>query len=163
MSYHWAKQGVVADSVIPIFYAIAMGIDAIVALIIGKAYDKYGLVSLAVLPILTLPIPFFAFTSSWTFALVSIALWGAAMGVHETIMRAAIADLTHIKKRGTAYGVFNTIYGAGLFIGASVTGILYDWNSVYIAIFVSIMVVSSLPILALIRRACKLDAQSKKC
>ena len=74
MSYHWSKFNIVSDTYVPIFYAIAMGIDAVVALIIGKAYDRYGLVSLALLPLLTLPIPFFAFTGNWSFALVSIAL-----------------------------------------------------------------------------------------
>jgi MFS family permease len=162
MSYHWDKIGTVGDSVIPVFYAIAMGIDAVVALIIGKAYDKYGLVLLAVLPIMTLLIPFFAFTRSWTFALISIVFWGVAMGVQETIMRAAIADLTHIKKRGIAYGIFNTIYGVGLFIGASVMGILYSWNISHIMIFVTIMVIASLPFLSVICRQCKFDAQSTK-
>ena len=162
MSYHWDKIGTVGDSVIPVFYAIAMGIDAVVALIIGKAYDKYGLVLLAVLPIMTLLIPFFAFTSSWTFALISIVFWGVAMGVQETIMRAAIADLTHIKKRGIAYGIFNTINGVGLFIGASVMGILYSWNISHIMIFVTIMVIASLPFLSVICRQCKFNAQSNK-
>jgi MFS family permease len=162
MSFHWSSQKVVSDIAIPIFYAVAMGVDAVVALLIGKAYDKYGLISLAVLPILTLPIPFFAFTNSWMLAFLSVVFWGAAMGVHETIMRAAIADMTHIKKRGTGYGIFNTIYGTGLFVGAFVTGILYSWNLFYIMVFVTIMVIASLPILVFIRRQCILDAKEKK-
>jgi MFS family permease len=111
---------------------------------------------------MTLPIPFFAFTNSWMFALISIVFWGAAMGVHETIMRAAIADLTHIKKRGTGYGIFNTIYGIGLFVGATVTGFLYYWNLYYIMIFVTIMVIVSLPFLFIIHRQCILDAKLNK-
>jgi hypothetical protein len=92
ISYHCKVQSVVSDVQIPIFYAIAMGVDTLVALIIGKTYDKIGLVSLITIPVLTRPIPFFAFSHSYSLAVTSIVLWGAVMGIHETIMRAAIAD-----------------------------------------------------------------------
>ena len=39
------------------------------------------------------------------------------MGIHETIMRAAIFDLIPLERRGTAYGIFNTVYGLSMFIG----------------------------------------------
>ena len=48
------------------------------------------------------------------------------MGIQETIMRAAIADLTPMERRGFAYGVFNTAYGASWFLGSLVIGILYE-------------------------------------
>jgi MFS family permease len=42
------------------------------------------------------------------------------------VLRAALADLTSIKKRGWAYGVFNTLYGGAWFAGSIVLGILYE-------------------------------------
>ena len=57
------------------------------------------------------------------------------MAIHETIMRAAIADLTSLKKRGTGYGIFNTVYGLFMFIGASLMGWLYEINICYIIAF----------------------------
>ena len=77
------------------------------ALIIGKTYDKLGLVSLITIPMLTIPIPFLAFSHSFNLALMSAILWGAVMGIHETIIRAAIADMTALERRGSAYGIFN--------------------------------------------------------
>lgn len=45
-------------------------------------------------------------------------------------MRSAIADLTVFRKRGTAYGIFNVVYGLGFFAGSGLMGILYDhWGS----------------------------------
>jgi len=152
ISYHFKVQSVVSDVQIPIFYAIAMGVDALVALIIGKTYDKIGLVSLITIPVLTLPIPFFAFSHSYSLAVTSIVLWGAVMGIHETIMRAAIADLTPIEHRGFAYGIFNTVYGASWFFGSALVGLLYDVSIGYLILFVVAMEVASLPVFFLVKK-----------
>ena len=79
-------------------------------------------------------------------------LWGAVMGIHETIMRAAIADLTHISKRGTAYGIFNTAYGLAWFVGSAAMGLMYGVSIVYIGIFVVVMELSSLPVFFLVKK-----------
>ncbi len=107
-------------------YALAMGADAVVALLVGKTYDRIGLVSLLALPLLTIPIPFLGFSGSYCLAVAGVVIWGAVMGIHETIMRAAIADLTPVKRRGLAYGLFNTAYGSAWFAGGVVIGILYE-------------------------------------
>ena len=36
--------------------------------------------------------------------MVGMASWGALMGVQETVMGAAIVNLTHVQRRGFAYG-----------------------------------------------------------
>lgn len=146
ISYHFKVQGVISDRLIPIFYAVAMGVDALMALIIGRIYDRVGLISLITIPVLTIPIPFLAFSHSFNLAVMSAILWGAVMGIHETIMRAAIADLTYLENRGTAYGIFNTIYGAGWFIGSTAMGLLYDFSIHYLIMFVILMEVISIPI-----------------
>lgn len=147
ISYHLKIRAVVSDAQIPLFYAIAMGVDGVVALIIGKAYDKVGLKTLISIPLLTLLIPFFAFSSSYGFALFGIILWGAVMGIHETVMRAAIADLIPIARRGTAYGIFNTVYGVSFLFGSAVMGFLYDKAPGAIGGFVVLLEVVSVPIL----------------
>lgn len=152
ISYHFKVQSVVSEIQIPIFYAVAMGVDALVALIIGKVYDRIGLKSLITIPLLTLPIPFFAFSHASHFAFMSIILWGAVMGIHETTMRAAIADLTPLERRGFAYGIFNTIYGASWFLGSSLMGLLYDVSLSYLLVFVVLMEVISIPVFFLVRK-----------
>ncbi|MDP3790329.1 MAG: MFS transporter [Candidatus Omnitrophota bacterium] len=128
ISYHFKAQSVIRDYQIPLFYALAMAVDGIVALIIGKTYDKFGLKSLLTIPLLTIPIPFFAFTHNYGFAIASIVLWGAVMGIQETIMRAAIADLVIVEQRGFAYGIFNTVYGAAWLIGGVLMGLMYEFS-----------------------------------
>lgn len=139
IAFHFKIKSVITDSQIPLFYAIAMGVDAIVALITGKIYDKIGLKTLLLIPVLTIPIPFLAFTLSFKAALLSIIFWGAVMGIQETIMRAAIADIIPVDRRAFAYGLFNTAYGASWFVGSVVMGFLYDANIHYISWFVVMM------------------------
>jgi len=152
VSYHLKVKSIVSDIQIPLFYAIAMGVDALVALIIGKTYDKIGLTSLIMIPILTLPLPFFAFSHSYYLAVISIVLWGGVMKIHETIMRAAIADLTPIKHRGFTYGIFNTVYGVSWLFGSTLIGLLYDISINYLILFVVGMELISVPVFFLFKK-----------
>ncbi|OIO33270.1 MAG: MFS transporter [Candidatus Omnitrophica bacterium CG1_02_40_15] len=153
ISYHLKVKAIVSDAQIPLFYAIAMAVDAFVAIIIGKTYDRIGLKSLLTIPALTLCIPIFALSSRYSFLVIAVILWGAVMGIHETIMRAAIADITHIEKRGFAYGVFNAAYGFSWFFGSSVMGFLYGISNNLIIIFVIMMEIFSLPVFLLLKKA----------
>lgn len=136
ISYHLQVKGVLPEALIPILYAVAMAVDAGVALIVGKLYDKKGMGVLLAIPLLSLPIPFFGFSESYALAITAVVLWGSVMGIHETIMRAAIADMTDISARGRAYGIFNTIYGVAWFLGSTAVGYLYDFNLTFVFGFI---------------------------
>ncbi|MDL1971126.1 MAG: MFS transporter [Candidatus Desulfofervidaceae bacterium] len=136
ISYHFELQSVIPSAQIPVFYALAMGVDAIVALIIGKLYDRIGLKCLFIVPFLTIFLPFFAFSHRHAVAFFSVIFWGAIMGIHETIMRAATSDLTPLTRRATAYGIFNTAYGLAWFVGSSLIGLLYGLSIKFIIGFV---------------------------
>jgi predicted MFS family arabinose efflux permease len=152
ISYHIKIKSIVSDAQIPIFYAIAMGVDGVAALIVGKAYDRMGLKTLITIPLFTLPIPFFCFSLSYSFVMTGIVLWGIVMGIHETIMRAAIADIIPLARRGTAYGIFNTMYGLAWLIGGTVMGSLYEFSPGIINPFVVIMELVSVPLLFMVNR-----------
>jgi len=152
ISYHLKVQSIVLDAQIPMIYAIAMGVDALAALLVGKTYDRIGLISLLAVPLLTLPIPFLAFSYSYNLVIMGIILWGVVMGIQETIMRAAIADLTPMERRGFAYGIFNTAYGAAWFLGAALMGLLYENSISYLILFAVVMELISIPLLFVIRR-----------
>lgn len=152
ISYHFKAQSIVSDIQIPIFYAIGMAVDGVVALIIGKTYDKVGLKALSVIPILTLCIPLFVFSYHRTFLIIGVIIWGAVLGIHETIMRAAIGDVVSIDNRGFAYGIFNAIYGLAWFFGSVVMGLCYDISIIYVIIFAVAMEIVSVPILLFLRK-----------
>jgi MFS family permease len=147
LAFHFKAFAIVPDADIPAFYAIAMAVDALVALVTGKAYDKYGVVVLMTMPVLGLAIPLVAFSHSYLYALLGSVLWGASMGMQEAILRAAVADFTPAGGRGFAYGVFNTIYGGAWFAGSVVIGVLYTINVLYAAAFMFLMQAAAIPVL----------------
>ncbi len=144
IAFHFKSAGVLSDARIPLMYALAMGIDGISALAIGKAYDTMkkkrgnvnaGLELLFFIPLLSALIPLLVFSSGPSAAAAGMCVWGIVMGVHETIMRSAIADITPLHKRGLGYGIFNTSYGLAMLVGASLQGLLYTRSIPQIIIF----------------------------
>ncbi len=125
MAYHFSATSSVPEAQIPVFFAIAMAVDALSALLLGKLYDRTGLKVLVLIPLANIPIAPLAFFFGFQGACIAAILWGFSMGGQETILRAALADITSIQKRGFAYGIFNTLYGGAWFAGSVFFGFLY--------------------------------------
>jgi predicted MFS family arabinose efflux permease len=104
-----------------------------------------------VLPFLNIVLVILGLSFNFKFILLGIIIWGIIMGIQETIMRAGVADLVGKEKRGFAYGIFNSIYGLGLFLGLAFMGFLYRFNPIYIIISCVIFEIISLPFLFLIK------------
>jgi MFS-type transporter involved in bile tolerance (Atg22 family) len=153
ISYHLVLRSVVPTAQIPILYAVAMGVDGLAALLVGKAYDREGLKCLVIIPFVTLPLPFLAFSQHYSLAVVAAVLWGVVMATHETIMRAGLADFVPASQRAFAYGIFNTIYGAAWFVGGAALGLLYDLSGAWLVAYVVVMEGSALLVFPRIARA----------
>jgi MFS family permease len=126
LAFHLQHRHIVSAAQIPVMYAVAMGVAALASLASGHVYDRIGLRGLGVLPVLGAVIPFLSFSTSVSLVWVGAALWGALMGVHESTMRAAIADLVPRERRGVGYGTFTAVYGIAWLIGATLIGVFYD-------------------------------------
>ena len=147
IAYHFKKTKILIGSWIPIFYAIAMGIDAISALIFGYLFDKKGFVILIFSVLISFLFAPCVFLGDFKVSLLGMILWGIGMGAQESIMRAAISFFIPKDKRATGYGIFNTFYGFFWFLGSFFLGILYD-ISVYALIITSITLqLLSIPLL----------------
>lgn len=107
---------------VSLLYLLVQGVDAIAAPISGTLYDKYGGRVLAVPFILSILPSILTVIGGWWLILVSTVLFGVIYGMQESIYRAAVVDLAPIEIRGTAYGIFNSTYGLGLFISGVVYG-----------------------------------------
>lgn len=152
IAFHFKNALITPDSIIPIFYAVAMGVDAVAALFFGHLFDKIGL---SVMIIVVLISAFFAplvFLGGFYMAFVGVALWGIGLGAQESIMRAAVAGMSSIKRRGSAYGVFNTVFGISWFLGSLTMGFLYEISIFYLIIFSMVSQLASVPIFILIRK-----------
>ncbi len=136
IAYHFEKLSIVSKSWIPIFYSIAMGADAIAALIFGRLFDRSGISIIIVSSFIAMFFAPLVFLGGFSLALLGMILWGIGMGAQESIMRAFIAGIVLPEKRGTAFGIFNAFYGLLWFLGSVILGFMYD-RSLSLTIFVS--------------------------
>lgn len=152
VAYHFQDQNIVAGAMIPIFYAVAMGVDAIAALIFGKLFDRTGVSIMMVVAIVSSLFAPLVFLGGFYTALIGVALWGVGMGAQESIMRAAVALMAPTERRGVAYGAFNTIYGISWFAGSMVMGLLYGVSLIYLVVFSMVMQLASIPLFFTLKR-----------
>lgn len=161
ISYHIKYTSAMEDVYIPILFALAMGVDALIAIVVGHIFDRKGLLVLILVPLTTLPIAPLAFSTSPTFIVAGIMLWGIVMGMQETIMRASIATMVDRARLATAYGLFNGVYGIAWFSGSIVMGMLYESSVLSVIIFsVALSIASMLLLLVMLKRV--LEASSNR-
>ncbi|NBH07999.1 MFS transporter [Amycolatopsis sp. SID8362] len=126
LSFHVVERHLLSPALVPVLYAAAMVADALAALATGWLYDRAGPRALVSLPLLAAGVPLLAFTDAvWPVVLGSL-LWGAAVGVQESTLRAVVADLVPSPRRATAYGVFAGVLGVATLGGGALTGALYE-------------------------------------
>jgi len=155
IAYHFKKVSIASDDWIPIFYAVAMGIDALSALFFGHLFDRIGISILIVVSFLSSLFAPLVFLGGFDFALLGMSLWGVGIGAQESIMRAAVAGMVPANKRGSAYGIFNTGYGVFWFLGSVLMGVLYDKSIPFLIIFSVVMQLASIPLLVIIKKELK--------
>lgn len=135
VAYHFQKVQLVAPVMIPIFYSVAMGVDALAALLFGRLFDKMGMWTLIMAVTCSAFFAPMVFWGDFNLALLGMALWGVGMGAQESIMRAAVAEMSPVRVRGSAYGVFSVIYGFSWFAGSFILGLLYDFSFTAMVMF----------------------------
>jgi MFS family permease len=126
MAFHFQRTAVVPQSWIPVFYSVAMGVSGAGSLLFGRMFDRFGIVVLVPLTVIAAASPVLVFLGGFRLALVGSALWGLGMGVHESIIPAAVALIVPTHRRPSAYGLFTTAYGFFWFGGSAFIGFLYD-------------------------------------
>jgi MFS family permease len=153
LGFHLVHRGVLPAGLVPVVYATAMGADAVAALASGRSYDRRGLRALVVLPVLAAAVPWLAFSTTAVVAWAGAIAWGAALGVQESTMRAAVADLAPQGRRGTAYGTFTASYGVAWLGGSTLVGVLYDVSTTTVALAVTAIEAAALVLfVAVVRR-----------
>jgi MFS family permease len=146
IAFHFGRNETVAGDWIAIFYAVAMAVSGTGSLIFGRLFDRFGF---AVLVILTLVSALFAplvFLGGFWAALIGAAIWGLGMGVHESIIPAAVSPMVSIRRRASAFGLFTAGYGIFWFIGSAAIGILYDLSLPAVVAFCVVTQLAAVPI-----------------
>jgi MFS family permease len=122
IAFHLQQSGLNQPTQIPLLYALAMGVDAIAALLFGYWFDRIGILTLILAILLSLGFAPAIFWGGSSGAVLGMILWGIGMGAQESILKAVVAGMVPPDRRGSAYGIFNTGYGLAWFVGSALMG-----------------------------------------
>lgn len=151
IAYHFQKADAFHVSWIPILYSIAMGVSGAGSLIFGRLFDRVGigvLVPLTIVSALFAPLVFFG--GFWA-AVTGAAIWGLGMGVHESIVPAAVAHMVPVERRPSAFGMFTAGYGIAWFVGSAIMGVLYDHSITAVVVFCVVLQLMAVAVLLKVR------------
>ncbi|HXI99649.1 MAG TPA: MFS transporter [Micropepsaceae bacterium] len=152
ISYHLARTQTVAGGWIPVLLAFSTGCGVVASLILGRLYDRFGLpVVLSAVFLSSLFAPL-VFQGSLPAIIIAMPLWGIGYATQDTLLKAVVAGLLPEGRRGLAFGLFYTGYGAGWLIGSIAAGLLYEQSLSALVLFVVCAQLASLPLFVMARR-----------
>jgi MFS family permease len=153
LAFHLTSRHLLSASLVPVLYALAMAAASAAAVGFGRIYDRFGLRGLVVLPPLAAVVPVLSFSTTTPLFVVGAVVWGAGMGIHDSTMRAAVADFVPAHRRGAGYGTFTAIYGLAWLAGAAIIGLLYEHSTTAALLFViAVQAVALMMLTPLLRR-----------
>ncbi|MFJ7250549.1 MFS transporter [Kitasatospora sp. NPDC098652] len=151
LSFHLVRHHLLTASAVPVLYAGTMLAGALASLATGWLYDRIGPRTLVALPVLAAAVPPLGFADAVAPAAIGALLWGAALGVQESTLRAVVADLVPAPRRATAYGVFAAVVGLAMLAGGALTGALYAVSVPALVVTVAAVQAAALALLATVR------------
>ncbi|MGB7697711.1 MAG: MFS transporter [Methylovirgula sp.] len=152
IAYHFHRAHTVPNDWIAIFYAVAMGTGGGGALLFGRLFDRFGFAVLIWLTVFSAAFAPLVFLGNFWVALVGAAIWGIGMGVHESIIPAAVAPMVSASRRASAFGLFTAGYGFFWFLGSAAIGILYDRSPAAVVAFCVASDLAAVPIFLWVAR-----------
>lgn len=152
IAFHFQTSSSVSPEWIPVFYSVAMAADALSALMFGRFFDRWGLTVLAWASLASAWFAPLVFWGGFRTAMAGMVVWGVGMGAQESILRAAVAGMVRAEKRGTAYGIFNAVFGLVWFLGSAAMGVLYDRSVPALIAFSTVVQLGSVPALFLLSK-----------
>jgi hypothetical protein len=82
------------------------------------------------------------------------------MGVHESIIPAAVAPMVPVERRASAFGLFTAGYGVFWFLGSAAIGILYDLSLPATIAFCVVAELAAVPIFIWVGRRHRTDVHA---
>ena len=152
LAYHFEKSAVIPKLWVPIFYSVAMAVSGLGSLVFGRLFDRRGIRVLVPLTIVAAASAPLVFLGGFWAALIGSGLWGLGMGVHESMIPAAVATMVPQQRRPSAYGIFTAGFGTFWFVGSVIIGMLYDISIPAVVIFAVAAQLLAVPIFLIVRK-----------
>ena len=128
LAYHAQTQDLLTPAQVPVLFAIAMLVDGLSGLVMGRFYDaldQQGPWVLLIVPVAG-GLSAIAFTGSATLIWVGVAIWGAVNGVLDSTVKAVVTQLVQPAGRSIAFGWLAFARGLGLLVSGVALGLAYD-------------------------------------
>ena len=132
---HFERSRIFSAATIPLLYSAAMAMTGFTAFIFGRLFDRHGIVVLSYgigISVLAFPL---GFLGGATGGVLAVLCWAIGLGVQDATLRAGIAQVVSMNKRGTAFGTFNGVYGVAWFLGSVTIGVLYGFSIAAVVAF----------------------------
>lgn len=162
IAYHFAQASTVSPDLIPVFYAVAMGVSGTGSLVFGRLFDRFGFSVLILLTVIAALFAPLVFLGGFWLALLGMAIWGLGMGVHESIIPAAVAPMVSPQRRASAYGLFTAGYGIFWFLGSAGIGYLYGISIPALITFSVVLQLAAVPLFFIVAAQTRQLSRRKK-
>jgi predicted MFS family arabinose efflux permease len=152
MAFHFQRSGSIHAPIIPILYASAMGVSGAGSLVFGRLFDRHGIRILVPLTLISAAYAPLVFLGGFWAEVAGVCLWGLGMGVHESIIPAAVAPMIAPARRASAYGLFTGGYGLAWFAGSAAIGALFGVSFGVVVAFALAAELAAIPLILLVHR-----------
>jgi len=125
LAFHAQTQGLLTEAQVPVLFALAMLVDGLSGLVIGRAYDRHGPNVLLLVPV-TASFAAIAFTHEALLVWIGVAIWGIVNGILDSTIKAVVTRLVSPTTRATAFGWLALVRGVGLLVAGGILGLAYD-------------------------------------
>jgi predicted MFS family arabinose efflux permease len=151
IAFHFQQAAAVSTPLVPVLYAVAMAVSGAGSLVFGRLFDRTGIGILIPLTVVAAAYAPLVFLGGFWAALAGVSLWGLGMGVHESIIPAAVAPMVSTDRRASAYGLFTGVYGTAWVAGSIVIGALFAVSLGLVVAFAVAAQLAAIPLLVLVR------------
>jgi MFS family permease len=125
LAYHAQTQGLLTSAQVPLVFALAMAVDGLSGLLVGRLYDRRGPRVLLLVPVAA-GLSAVAFTDNADLIWVGVAIWGVVNGVLDSTVKAVVTELVEPAGRSIAFGWLALARGLGLLLAGVLLGLAYD-------------------------------------
>jgi MFS family permease len=133
LAFHAQTQHLLTSAQVPLLFALAMLVDGLSGLLMGRFYDRLGPQVLLVVPVAA-GVAAIAFTQNATLIWVGVAVWGLVHGVMDSTVKAVVTELVVPASRSIAFGWLALVRGFGLLAAGVSLGFAYD-QSITVAVW----------------------------
>jgi MFS family permease len=128
LAYHAQTRGLLTPAQVPVLFALAMLVDGMSGLLMGRFYDRLheqGPWVLLLVPVAA-GVSAVAFTQNATLVWVGVAIWGVVNGILDSTVKAVVTALVEPARRAVAFGWLALARGLGLLLAGVSFGLAYN-------------------------------------